>query len=119
MPDDVYKKMVVEGKSAEELVQDQPEIQEVDAVDAVDAANNHVVEKAGDKAGNGSAAKKSASAIGLGLYQGLWAYDGWNQLNYVSEELKNPEKNLSKAIMIAMFLVTCLYILTNYAYLSG
>ena len=60
-----------------------------------------------------------ASAIGLGLYQGLWAYDGWNQLNYVSEELKNPEKNLSKAIMIAMFLVTCLYILTNYAYLSG
>ena len=68
---------------------------------------------------NGSVAKKSASAIGLGLYQGLWAYDGWNQLNYVSEELKNPEKNLSKAIMIAMFLVTCLYILTNYAYLSG
>ena len=62
---------------------------------------------------------KKASAIGLGLYQGLWAYDGWNQLNYVSEELKNPEKNLSKAIMIAMFLVTCLYILTNYAYLSG
>ena len=62
---------------------------------------------------------RKASAIGLGLYQGLWAYDGWNQLNYVSEELKNPEKNLSKAIMIAMFLVTCLYILTNYAYLSG
>ena len=30
----------------------------------------------------------AVSAIGIGLYQGLWSYDGWNQLNYVSEELK-------------------------------
>ena len=29
-------------------------------------------------------------AYGLAFYQGLWAYDGWNQLNYVTEELINP-----------------------------
>uniref|UniRef100_A0A8C4I7N9 Zmp:0000001267 n=1 Tax=Dicentrarchus labrax TaxID=13489 RepID=A0A8C4I7N9_DICLA len=29
--------------------------------------------------------------IGIAFYQGLWAYDGWNNLNYVTEELKRPE----------------------------
>lgn len=29
--------------------------------------------------------------IGVAFYQGLWSYDGWNNLNYVTEELKNPE----------------------------
>jgi L-type amino acid transporter 9 len=60
----------------------------------------------------------SASLIGLALYQGLWAYDGWNQLNYVSEEVKNPGKNLPRAIIIAMITVTILYIMTNVSYLA-
>ncbi|KAF3701480.1 b(0,+)-type amino acid transporter 1 [Channa argus] len=29
--------------------------------------------------------------IGIAFYQGLWSYDGWNNLNYVTEELKRPE----------------------------
>jgi L-type amino acid transporter 9 len=60
----------------------------------------------------------SASLLGLALYQGLWAYDGWNQLNYVSEEVKNPGKNLPRAIIIAMITVTILYLLTNFSYIS-
>lgn len=66
----------------------------------------------------GNADMPSASLLGLALYQGLWAYDGWNQLNYVSEEVKNPGKNLPRAILIAMSLVTVLYLLTNFSYLS-
>lgn len=31
------------------------------------------------------------SPIGIAFYQGLWSYDGWNNLNYVTEELKSPE----------------------------
>ena len=60
----------------------------------------------GTIAGNGTAEAilgdisfPQLSAIGLGLYQGLWAYDGWNQLNYVSEELKNPGKNLPRSLL--------------------
>lgn len=29
--------------------------------------------------------------IGIAFYQALWSYDGWNNLNYVTEELKRPE----------------------------
>ena len=29
--------------------------------------------------------------IATAFYSGLWAYDGWNNLNYVTEEIINPE----------------------------
>ena len=35
-------------------------------------------------------------AIAVAFYTGLWAYDGWNNLNYVTEEIKNPSKYVSK-----------------------
>lgn len=31
------------------------------------------------------------SPIAVAFYQGLWSYEGWNTLNYVTEELKRPE----------------------------
>ncbi|XP_029452743.1 b(0,+)-type amino acid transporter 1-like [Rhinatrema bivittatum] len=57
--------------------------------------------------------------VGVAFYQGLWSYDGWNNLNYVTEELKNPEVNLPRAVMIAIPLVTCLYLLVNVSYFAA
>lgn len=56
--------------------------------------------------------------IAQAFYSALWAYDGWNQLSYVTEELENPNQNLPKAVSIAVPLVTLCYVLTNVAYLS-
>lgn len=36
--------------------------------------------------------KSSIGNIATAFYTGLWAYDGWNNLNYVTEEIKNPSK---------------------------
>ncbi|XP_056446516.1 b(0,+)-type amino acid transporter 1-like [Gadus chalcogrammus] len=55
--------------------------------------------------------------IGIAFYQGLWSYDGWNNLNYVTEELKRPEVNLPRAVLIAIPMVTLLYVLVNVSYL--
>uniref|UniRef100_A0A8C2YRR1 b(0,+)-type amino acid transporter 1 n=1 Tax=Chinchilla lanigera TaxID=34839 RepID=A0A8C2YRR1_CHILA len=60
----------------------------------------------------------SVGGISLAFYNGLWAYEGWNQLNYITEELRNPKRNLPLAIMIGIPLVTVCYILVNVSYFT-
>ncbi|XP_077888319.1 B(0,+)-type amino acid transporter 1 isoform X1 [Ictidomys tridecemlineatus] len=62
--------------------------------------------------------KLSVGTVSLAFYNGLWAYDGWNQLNYITEELKDPFRNLPRAIVIGIPLVTVCYILMNIAYFT-
>ncbi|KAF9999238.1 hypothetical protein BGZ65_005380 [Modicella reniformis] len=58
----------------------------------------------------------SLGDIALGLYSGLWAYDGWNNLNYVSTEMKNPTKDLPRVIFAGLPIVIIFYLLANTAY---
>uniref|UniRef100_A0A3B4BMJ0 b(0,+)-type amino acid transporter 1 n=1 Tax=Periophthalmus magnuspinnatus TaxID=409849 RepID=A0A3B4BMJ0_9GOBI len=60
----------------------------------------------------------SLSTFGMAFYQGLWSFAGWYNLNFVTEELKRPEVNLPRAIVIGVSLVTVLYLLVNVSYLS-
>ena len=45
----------------------------------------------------------------------LWAYDGWNDLNMVSGEIRNPERNIPRALIFGVALVGILYMLVNAA----
>ncbi|XP_061198388.1 b(0,+)-type amino acid transporter 1-like isoform X1 [Saccostrea echinata] len=62
--------------------------------------------------------ESDVSLIAIAFYNGLWAFDGWNNLNFVTEELKNPGRNLPISIMIGIPLTTVCYILANIGYLG-
>ena len=43
----------------------------------------------------------------------LWAYDGWNDVNMVAGEVKNPERSLPVALIVGVAIVAVLYISVN------
>lgn len=49
---------------------------------------------------------------------GLWAYDGWNNLNYISGEMKQPHRDLPRVIFIGIPVVIVCYLFANVAYLA-
>jgi hypothetical protein len=43
------------------------------------------------------------------LVAALWAYDGWNDLNMVSGEIRNPERSIPLALIAGVAIVAVLY----------
>jgi APA family basic amino acid/polyamine antiporter len=56
------------------------------------------------------------SAFFAGLVPAMFAYGGWQNLNYVSEEVRDPIRNLPRAILLAVFCVVAVYVSANVAY---
>ncbi len=57
------------------------------------------------------------SAIGIAMIATLWSYDGWNGLTYLAGEVKEPHKNIPRALVIGTIIVIIIYAVTNLAYL--
>lgn len=56
------------------------------------------------------------SSWAVALYSGLWAFDGWDNTNYVVGEFVHPGRDLPRVIHTAMPLVIISYVLANVAY---
>ncbi|HEU4509024.1 MAG TPA: amino acid permease [Pyrinomonadaceae bacterium] len=60
-----------------------------------------------------------APSLGLALVFVLLTYGGWNEAVYVSAEVDNPRRNIARALLISIGLITALYLLVNWAFLRG
>ncbi|KAF8744188.1 Amino acid permease, partial [Rhizoctonia solani] len=58
------------------------------------------------------------SSYALALYSTLWAYDGWDQTNYVAGEMKNIDRDLPRVIHISMISVMVLFLAANVSYFA-
>jgi APA family basic amino acid/polyamine antiporter len=50
------------------------------------------------------------------LVAALWAYEGWADVSYVASEIKNPQRNLPRALIGGTLLIIAVYLVTNLAY---
>lgn len=56
--------------------------------------------------------------FGVAMAACLMAYNGWSYVSFVAGEVRNPEKNLIRALAIGMAVVAALYFFANVAYLK-
>ena len=66
-------------------------------------------------AGTFTGAKGGIAGFMAALVAALWAYDGWNDLNMVAGEVKQPERNIPIALIAGVATVGLLYVLMNAA----
>jgi amino acid transporter len=64
-----------------------------------------------------AAAPLRVGSLGLALVSILWAYDGWADLSFAAGEVKDPNENLPRAIIIGTVAIIGIYLATNAAYL--
>jgi APA family basic amino acid/polyamine antiporter len=73
-------------------------------------------------AGSAQNFQTTAPAVGglagwvAALVAALWAYDGWNNVNMVSSEVLEPQRNIPRALILGTLGVLGLYLVANLAY---
>jgi len=57
-------------------------------------------------------------AFSAAMVGALFSSDSWNNVTFAAAEVRSPERNLPRALAMGTGLVTLLYLLANFAYLS-
>uniref|UniRef100_A0A8C5QQ14 Solute carrier family 7 member 13 n=1 Tax=Leptobrachium leishanense TaxID=445787 RepID=A0A8C5QQ14_9ANUR len=60
----------------------------------------------------------NVSQFGEAFFQGMFAYGGWNILNFTVEEIKEPSKNIPRTVFTSITIVIVFYLLVNISYLT-
>ncbi|MGA3260400.1 MAG: amino acid permease [Bryobacteraceae bacterium] len=63
-----------------------------------------------------SAVPLTAAGFFAALVAALWAYDGWNNVAMVASEVRDPQRNLPRALIGGTLAVIAIYLLANAAY---
>jgi APA family basic amino acid/polyamine antiporter len=61
--------------------------------------------------------ERPAVAFGIAMIAVLWTYEGWYFVTYAAGEIKDPQRNLPRALMLGILTLTSVYLVVNVAYL--
>jgi len=64
----------------------------------------------------GLSASQLISALGVGLIAVFWAYDGWVYITWVAGEVKDPRRNVPRAMVLGVIAVGVIYLAMNMTY---
>lgn len=67
----------------------------------------------------GPASAPGLAAFGLAMVFVLLTFGGWNEAAYISAELKDEHRNMVRALVLSIVLITALYLLVTWAYWHG
>jgi APA family basic amino acid/polyamine antiporter len=57
------------------------------------------------------------AAIGLSMVSTLFAYDGWQSVSFVAGEIRDPQKNIPRSIILGVLFVIAAYLGANLTYI--
>ena len=66
--------------------------------------------------GVAAAARGGMAGFGAAMLGAMWAYNGWNEVTYIAEEVKDPQRNLPLALIGGIGVIASLYVFVNVAY---
>lgn len=55
-------------------------------------------------------------AVAAALQGAFWAYDGWHKVTWIGGELKSPQRDLPRSLILGILIVTTLYLLLSTVY---
>jgi len=66
-----------------------------------------------------SASPISSGSFPLAMIFVLWTYGGWHENAYIAAEVKEPQRNIPRSLLLGTGLVTLMYLAINWAFLRG
>jgi APA family basic amino acid/polyamine antiporter len=64
----------------------------------------------------GLSARQLVSVMGVALIAVFWAYDGWVYITWVAGEVKEPRRNVPRAMVLGVLVVGVIYLAMNMTY---
>ena len=64
-------------------------------------------------------APPTASGVYLASILIMWVYGGWNDMSYVAAEVRDPRRNILRALVLGTLAVVAIYLVGNYAFVRA
>jgi basic amino acid/polyamine antiporter, APA family len=106
------------GAAVGKRVQNALTISKLTGLALIVAAGVWVLLSSGAPAATESAAPSSTN-YGLALVFILYAYGGWSDAAFVAAEVRDPRRNIPRAMLIGLGSIAAIYLAVNAAYLAG